>query len=679
MVAKKHISNFVNSYLGHGETSKILDDALSEIQKTLPNATKGQLIDAYLHENEFKQPSKSDLQKSLDEARRSLVRTAKKEREQNLTTDQAQKELLTKEKENAQQAIKEFERKLRDGEFEDEPKPKTLNKYDAELIRLNKKRAEAEHGFRVQQNEIKAKNTHAATKLAEAARGLMVTAMIGNPIVWGKVVASTILRPVSESVSKLTFGKAFEKVFPGISDAAARGGESSSIRSVQKGFEAYFRQNGAKGIEAMGKKAQEKYIKAQEALNNYTGTDKDKLKSLQGGRDNAYLGAASNVIYQYIGGSSVKDAWDALKHRSNQIEEQFGAVDREGLKGKGLEMVKGWNALDNLSYVTNFVGRSHSAIKTFSGRYFFASAFMARLEQGLKDGVDLGNPDRLMEMAHESYLNWDMGKLQQGNYVSDAWNYMVRQVESPKPLLKKNPGYEKYGKVAGIVLRSDVAISRIPNNIAVEAFDYTVGAFRGMTNAIREYNKATKQAKNDYGHLTGSDEFKDRVSEIMSNMDPKRAASIARSFRRGGLGLGLYALAGLYIGTQFGAFKHQGQPKKKDPDDLGEDELNPGQIMFGDDKLGQGMSDMISETPALFPLLMGTGMSYIYKNSIEKDKTSQQAAEKSFMTHLLIMQERSPQVNLFQPIQLGKTFGKAFSDRYDQASGLIYGDQETSK
>jgi hypothetical protein len=675
MVAKKHISNFVNSYLGQGDTDKILDEALGELQKTLPDATKGQLIDAYLHENEFNQPTRSELQKSLDEARRNLVKTAKKEREQSLTADQSQKELLAKEKENSEKAIKEFERKLKEGEFED-AKTKTLNKYDADLIKLNKKRADSEHAFRVEQNKIRERNKHAAIKLAEAARGLMVTAMIGNPLVFAKVLASGVLRPLSEATSKLTFGKVFEKVFPGISEAARRGGESESLRSVQKGYQAYFRQKTAKGLEAMGQKVQDRYAKAQDALNAYTGTDEKERKRLQSDRDNAYLAAASHVIYQYIGGSSIKDSWNALLRRSNQIEEQFGAVDREGLKGKGKEAFRGWNLLDNIAYVTNFIGRSHAALKTPAGRFYFASAFMARLEQGLKDGVDLGNPDRLMEYAHESFMDWNMGKLQQGNYVSDAWNYMVRQIESPKPLLKHAPGYEKYGKVAGIVLRSDVAISRIPNNIAVEAFDYTVGAFRGLTNALREYNKARGQAKNDYGHLTGSDEFKDRVADLMANMDPKRAASIVRSFRRGGLGLGLYALTAYTIGASFGAFKHMGQPQKKDPDELGDDELNPGQIMFGDDKLGQGMSDMISETPALFPMLMGTGMSYVYKNSIEKDKTSQQAAEKSFMTHLLIMQERSPQVNLFNPIGIGKTFAKAFSDRYDQAAGLFYADDD---
>lgn len=684
MVAKKHISNLVNSYVGQGDTNKILDGVLSDVQKVLPDATREQLIDAYLHENEFKQPSKSDLQKSLDDAKRSLVRVAKKERESKLSEDQSQKELLAKEKTKAENDIKEFERKLKDGEFED-PTPKTLNKADAGLIRLNKQRAESEHAFRTKQSEIRAKNTHAALKLAEAARGLMVTAMIGNPIVWAKVFASTVLRPLSESVSRLTFGKVFEKVFPGISEAARRGGESPSLRTVQKGYEAYLRQKGPRGIEEMGKKLQDRYAKTQDALNAYTGTDKDKVKALQSDRDNAYLALASNSIYEYIGGSSLKDAWDALKRRSNQIEERFGAVDREGLKTGGkTKAEKGWNALDNFAYVTNFVGRSHSALKTPSGRFFFAAGMMARMEQGLRDKVDLGSPDRLMEMAHDSFLDWNMGKLQQDNYVSRKWNEMVNTVEkgglSRKGKALKQ-GDKNFDAGAGVLLRSDVAISRIPNNIAVEGFDYTVGAFRGISRAIGEYNKAKKQAKNDYAHLVDTPEFSEKVSEIMSKMSPERAASIARSFRRGGLGLGLYALAGLAIGAQFGAFKHLGQPKKKDPDEMGDDELNPGQIMFGNDKLGQGMSDMISETPALFPMLMGTGMAYVYKNSIEDGKTDQEAAEKAFMTHLLIMQERSPQVNLFNPIGVGKTFVKSFKDRYEQAGdaydaaeGLFYDD-----
>ncbi|HSN08066.1 MAG TPA: hypothetical protein VLS85_03455, partial [Hanamia sp.] len=262
---------------------------------------------------------------------------------------------------------------------------------------------------------------------------------------------------------------------------------------------------------------------------------------------------------------------------------------------------------------------------------------------------------RLLEIGNESYQDWERGKYQQANMLSNSWNEVMNHEWT------KNPEWQDYEKYLKQFVRGDIAITRVPVNILYEeAAEFGAGIFRAVHYAQKEYNKAFKQAideglaqkadtKNSEVFLTK--EFQDRVKEIVKGMDGDMAAKIARNFQKGGIGLGLYTLAILWGGVHFGIFPHRGQKKKKDEKDLKEGELNPGQVMFGNTRMGETTSAAIEHTPALWPMFMGFGMAQQYHNDIAKGKTTAEAARDATYVHLQIIEGQIPFAKAFSPLE----------------------------
>ena len=659
MVSKNHIKDFVDSHIGKFENKDILKESVKELKGILPDVTEDKLREAYLKKGDFKQPTKRQLETSIRKGQEEIRKLAKKE----LTANQRQKIELQNQKQRAESEINQYKKKIENEEYA-EPEQTTLNKADAELIKLEKQRADIESLYRKKQNEYRKKNNSWAEKIADFTRSAYVALLIGGPKTMLKVASMSLARPLSEAGTKLTFGKIANIFLPNISEAAKRGGESSSWRSVQRGFEAYFRQMGEKGVNRLIEKSEDKYNKAVEEYNNYKNSDNQnpkKLEQLKSNINDALLSATGNLVYKFIGGSSIKDAVKSFVHRTNEIEKQMGGIIEERFK-EG-------NWLDKATYILNFVGRSHSALKTFSGRFSFAAGFMARLEQAVKDGEELSG-DRVLEMAHESYLDWERGKYQQNNAITNAWNKMLSAIDRNN---KNNPEFNKYEKAFKKILQGDIAITRVPLNILHEAvMEYTLGAFRSVISAIKQVNRSRKEAIKDYGFDPDSKEFKDKVKELVSNMDEKQAATIIRSFRKGWIGLGLYALFSI-LGAKYGVFPHKGQRKKKDEDIMGTDELNPGQVQFGDTKLGETASTLMGHIPVFFPAFMGLGMSYIYNDDIDKGKSKFKSATDATMTHLEVIQDQIPQFKFGGPVELGRNIGKTVEKRAEDW-GLISSD-----
>lgn len=781
MVAKGIVRDFVNSFIGEVEQKDILDAATKELQEYLPSVTKKRLIEAYLKEGEFKQPTKKELENSLAQQKKELVsiakltedledlqglkslrqrsfpterekseyekslydkkqaklkeliaernRVAKAERDaqkrkdklqelnanierakqgldlittfrnkseavidaeivkkrkelsrtvkENLPEDKEQALKLKNLKEKAKRDIKELQRKIAEKEYREDTEPVVLKKADAEYIRLQKQKADLQAEYAKVYRQLEEQNKHWSERLADFGRSVYVALLIGGLKTLAKVGAMSVIRPFSEAGTKLTAGKVFDLFFPGISKAAKRGGESSSLRSVQAGFAAYFKQMGAKAMEEKYEKTNAAFEKAdaiyQEAKAD--GMSEKELAALKTDRDNKMLAAMGSVVYKYIGGSSFKDAAQALVKRANEIEHQMGGVEKEEWRGKILSIPKsGWTALDNISYTLGFVGRSHSALKTFSGRFSFAAGFMARLEQAQKDGIDITRHDKLLELGHESYLDWERGKYQQENAITRWWN---RNVLGNRPD-SDYPNWENSYKAIRQFVKADVAITRVPVNILHESvMEYTLGVFRAIHGAMKAKKIATKEAK-ELGFLIKTPEFREKVREIVSNMDEKQAATIARCFRKGSVGLGLYAFF-LISGTmQFGTFPHLGQRKEKDDSEMGEDELNAGQIKLFGKKLGHTLSGIVEHIPALWTALMGLGLAHEYKTQVEKGKTTPQAVWKSIYTHLEIVQGGVPQFKIIKPLETITGLIKPVEKRADEW-GLIDEDEDEGK
>ena len=171
---------------------------------------------------------------------------------------------------------------------------------------------------------------------------------------------------------------------------------------------------------------------------------------------------------------------------------------------------------------------------------------MARLESAVKDESFSASPDKLLEMAHQSYFDWEQGKYQESNWLTDTWNKATNAVEKHSPEL-------------AYLMRADVAITRVPVNMIREAIaEYTFGAIRGSVMAAREYYKARNMVLQDGYTPESAEQFQKELNEQLNKIDPTTAATILRSFRKGGLGLGLYALA-LLGKSAFGGWAHKGQ------------------------------------------------------------------------------------------------------------------------
>jgi hypothetical protein len=665
MVSKNLIKDYFNSLIGEYPKEEIFDAAYKELKEILPNLTEENLREAFLKTGDFKQPTKKQLQGSIAEQERELKKIAKKE----LTASQRDKIRLQEEKDKLTRRKEEYKRKLDNQEFEEtEPKPR-VKKYDAELIRIKKAEAQVNQEFRNKEKQFKEKNKGLIEKTADFVKDAIVAVLIGGPKTLVKVGAMSVVRPLSETVRKATLGKLFDHLFPGISKAAKRGGESSDFSTISKGFEAYFRQMNDKQLDKKYEVANQEYEKARLEYENYKDSgspDEAKLEKLKKNYQEKLVKAQSYFIYKFIGGSSLKDALQSLVNRSNEIEKQFGKVGKESIKEEGL--------LRKASYILGFLGRSHSAFKTFSGRYSFASSFMARLQGAVEAGEDITSPDKILEIAHESYLDWERGKYQQSNAISDAWaSWINRRAEK-----QEDKGREAAAKAFRYMLSSDVAVTRVPVNILHEGLvEYTFGAVKAVRDILK-VNKQMRQELKDAGITNGEkvldeltegksgEDFKESLREKISQMDAKQAATIVRCFTKGGIGLGLYALALISGGIKFGIFPYKGQKKKKEEWELAPNELNPGQVVIGDKKLSENASGIIEHIPALFPMFMGLGMAQRYKDNIEEGKTTPEAAAESLYKHLEILQSDVPQIAFFDPLNRLKTTGKLVEKRLSE-------------
>ena len=655
-------------------------DKLDELNAGINRAEKG-----YDQIKTHKEKSTPDIDKEIAAKQKELRKAIKT----NATDEQQQKKALDNAIKNEKQKIKDFTERLAEGNFEDDAPAPKLKKQTAELINIAKERHSIEDKFRQKQKELRDKGKGNLEKVADTARSAYVALLIGAPKTLAKVGSMTIFNPVSDAATKLTFGKAFDAFWPSISKAAKLGGESSSIRSIQTGMEAFLRQMGQDGMNKLWKSANEKYDNAviEYEKYKYSGSpDAKKLKQLKDKKDDALLKSVGTFIYQYIGGSSFKDMWGAFVNRTNEIEKQFGKIGSEHFKtdeflNSGGMSLLGLNS-DNANYIMGFIGRSHSALKTFSGRAKFAAGFMARLEGALESGEDITNSSRILEIAHESYLDWERGKYQQSNHVSDLWNKMTNSISAGE----KGTEREGTAKVMTALLKSEVAITRVPVNILHEqVMEYTFGVFRALRDAAKVHGDVKKELEKDgftngekvldgltYG--TSKEAFKAELKNRISQMDSKQAATIVRCFRKGGMGVGLYALALVTAAIHFGIFPHLGQKKKKDEKNLKPDELNPGQVMIGDTKLGETASTVIGHAPVFWTTFMGIGLAQAYHDEINKGATTTQAAAKSIYTHIKVVEGGIPQFKLVQPLQeeVARTVKKRATD-----AGLVNEEGDT--
>lgn len=585
------------------------------------------------------------------------------------------------EKEDSQQDIKlqrakdkskrdrdDFARKLINNEF-DEKEPVELTKTDAELIKLERDKGALRQLYENKKKEYEKRNSSWRKRTGEFLRAAEVFWLLKSPFTLLKVGSSALIRPSLEAATKLTFGKGFEKLpfstTNVISDRAKLGGEGSSIKSIKKGYEAYLRQYSPEQLKKLYTTANDKYEKSSKEYHEFTGelervkedkgiNSKDykeallKSEDLKSKMNDDLVGAIGNSVYQFIAGSSLKESVEVLLHRSAQLEMQFGDFDREGwqkFKDSDTGKEKISTALENLSYLMNFAGRSHAALKNFSSRFSFAAGFMSRLEENVKKEVDISKPDKILEIAHESYFDWERGKYQESNWVSDTWNKVTNAVDRVSPEM-------------AYLLKADIAITRVPVNMLREGImEYSLGAIRASVMAAREYYKAKGIVLQDGYTPENEAQFKSELEEQLKKIDPDKAATIVRAFRKGGFGLGMYALA-LTGYAAFGGFAHLGQTaekKKKEKRDaeLSIEEIKTSELKIGDYKVPEWAAKVIEHTPAFQPMLFAAGLGQVYENNIIDGTSTGEAVKNSISAHVEHIVNSIPQAEVIVALGAG--------------------------
>lgn len=607
---------------------------------------------------EFDRQIKPDNIVHLGEIRRALQRavdkfgTDKNESEQNIK--------LARAKDSYRRDIDEYTRKINAGEYEDHPIVE-LKKTDAEMIRLERDKAYIRGLYKQKQKEYHKDGVSNRKKVLQFARGVFVTWLIGGPVTLAKVASSAVIRPNTEAFTKLTFGNIFTLAFPEIAQEAKLGGESSTWQSVGKGYEAYLRQYSPKQLEDRYNKANDKYEKSDAEFQKQRGIvdaipdkdskefkkENDKLTKLSNDRKHDLINAVGSSVYQYISGSSLREGVEVFLHRTAQVEQMFGEFQREGWdKQKGL-------SLDNINYVLNFVGRSHSAAKTFSGRFSFAAGFIARLEGAVNDGVDITKPDKLLEVANEAYADWDRGKYQQSNALSDGFNKIINAVD------KLEWNGKKYGSTLSELIRADVAVTRVPVNMMHEAvLEYSLGAFTSAYDIAKLYYKSAKgiELKDEFGQ-DQREQFREQLRENIKELGADKAASIFRAFRKGGFGLGLLSLLA-HSFLQYGGFSHRGQSKedkeKKSRNKFykNDNELLTNELRIGGDKVPEMVTKIIEHAPQLSSVFFWLNTKAVYQNQIDNGITTPGAAADAIMSNLTHIVDGLPVLSkTYNPIQ----------------------------
>lgn len=614
--------------------------------------------------SEFNRNSEKDITK-LGDVRRGLQKVIDGfDRDKSEATQDIK---LQKAKDQAKRQMNEFKRKAAAGEFEDNPIVE-LTKSDAALIKAVRERNKEQQLFEEKKKKFEKQRKDWAKKTGDFLRAVEVGYLIGSPFTIAKVGASALLRPQLEALTKLGYHYTVEQFATGylktISERAKLGGESTSIESIKKGYQAYLRQYGEEGLKKLYAESNDKYERASKEYMDqekeverlkYSGMDKPeykdaakKLQRLKNEKESALVDAVGNSIYQFIAGSSLKESLEVFLHRSTELERQLGHFDREAWDAKGegkLVNKKSLADIDNWNYILNGIGRSHAALKNYSARFSFATGFMARLEAYSKEGVDISQPDKLLEIAHESYADWDRGKYQQSNWISDRWNKMVNDVE------KRNPEM-------AYLLRADVAITRVPVNMLHEGImEYTLGALTGSVIAAKEYYKARKIVLQSNFGPEEQATFKQELSEQLKKMDPKQAAAIVRAYRKGGFGIGMYAL--FVLGhAAFGGFAHKGQTaedKKKALREIetGVPEIKTGEIWIGNWKVPNVAAKIIEHTPGFQMPLFGLGLNQVYENSIIDGKSTPESVKDAALAHIEHVVNTIPQAELVGALTSG--------------------------
>lgn len=677
----RNIDNFVdhfNKVVG-GEVTKEIKDAVKAVTDALgkhkidynENSSLSQsgkikkAIEGLENVKEAMESVKKDIPKDLYYDMYMALQNIKDVHEK-VSEDVTQTVMLAEAKQNALNQAKEFERKLINKEFDDTPPKKSLNKTDAELVKLNADLALVKSAFDKRKEEYRKANRNVLEVLLDTGKAIAVNTLIGLPKTFVKLAWASPAKIMTTYLSKATVGQLNSLVFDrGLRLAAKEGGESSSFQSINRGLDAVFKHSNEKDLEKQSELNANKY---EQAVAEY---EKDKTDANKRKMENALRKSVSDIMYHFIGGKTAGTFWEKLLHRNTQYEKSLGEFNSEELKGTGFlngEWKKNWfketndwkDVADNIAHIFSFIGRSHGALKSISARFHYAASFMAKLEGAMERGEDIHDISTLQKISAESFADWEAGMYQQHNWVTETGNKVTNWLKDHD---------NKFAKAVGQGLSWDVAITKVPVNMINEAImEMTFGLPRSFIMYAKERSKAkgiVKAAMPEIKTPEQKAEFKQRLSEELSKLDKDQAAQILRAFRHGGLGLGLMALSTTLLALQYGGWHHLGQ--KKDDEKKKEGEAKTGEIILGNTKLNDYLAASLEHTNAVYPTLMYENMLQNYNKNKSKNKKGAENLSSVMYKELEHVIETYPQAKIMNPLTMAKEIEAQYSNQAKKA------------
>jgi len=522
--------------------------------------------------------------------------------------------LLQRHKDSLQKKIDENERKIEAGEFV-EKEPARLKTSDAESVRLEIKDRETKNKLNAVGKKAQREAMTKREKVIDTLQSLYVIGLVGRLSTLAKVGVSALTKQPLNTITSQTFGRLGSVVFPKINNAL-RGEGNEGWRKEKNRYVAHY---GALGKEGMAKlisrgkenaqKADEAYINAKDKLEDianqhgkdskqYKDFEKGEFKKAEDKQKQALLDNVTNSLYEWIGGNAWADAAEVFLHSSAKLEQLLGKGEREMWSDKTRK--------EKIMFVLSTSAATHGVLKNFSARAEFAANFVARLENKMKQGVDISSAEEILKTVNESYIAFQRGKYQEDNAITGGFK---AGLDGLRIWAEKHPDYKYAADLMAGALKFKNPIVRTPLNIAREAIvEYTIG----VPLAIAKYRNSLKDAKVDAKSFDlAAQEMKDHMKKFMDNIPADKADFIYRAFRKGGFGLGVMALTAMG-GIQFGGFFNRDERRRKKGDELGVNEVE-----IGGQKLTHLQAKIFEHTSAFFPALLWSNYDRVRDENLE--------------------------------------------------------------
>lgn len=223
--------------------------------------------------------------------------------------------------------------------------------------------------------------------------------------------------------------------------------------------------------------------------------------------------------------AGMKDAWDNLRMKKSELELKHGK--------ERIEVPRWWD----------YMGYLHGALKAPIKRAEFRRSFEQRLKWAEEHGANTADPDVLVELGKQAYVDANRAIFMQDNILSDLFSGAMRSAE-------KSSKHPNIGPAVARIGRFLLPIVKVPTNIVGEV---ATGIHGGVVGGGRA----------GYAYFKG-----------VESLPPEQADAIMRQIKKGLIGNALI-LTGYFSYQSIGGFYHKGEDRE-------ESDVKAGHYRIGD-------------------------------------------------------------------------------------------------